>query len=59
MIPRRPPIGGRMFLLSVAFVVPMEICRQIREFVPSGTCHFWKGMAGKSAWAVREAPGVN
>ena len=32
---------------------------EVEELVPSGTCHFWKEMVGKSARTVQETPGVN
>ncbi|KAJ5117550.1 hypothetical protein N7448_011182 [Penicillium atrosanguineum] len=32
---------------------------EVDELVPAGTCHFWKGMVGKSAQAVQKASGVN
>ncbi|KAJ5936416.1 hypothetical protein N7454_005051 [Penicillium verhagenii] len=32
---------------------------KVEELVPSCTCHFWKGMVGKSARAVQATPGVN
>ncbi|KAJ5259354.1 hypothetical protein N7478_012335 [Penicillium angulare] len=32
---------------------------EVEELVPSGTCHIWKGMVGKSARAVQATPGVN
>lgn len=31
---------------------------EVEELVPSGTCHFWKGMVGKSARAVQASTGV-
>ncbi|KAJ5781723.1 uncharacterized protein N7518_010206 [Penicillium psychrosexuale] len=31
----------------------------IEELVPSGTCHFWKGMVGKPARAIQATAGVN
>lgn len=32
---------------------------EVEELVPSGSCHFWNGMVGKSARAVQATPGVN
>jgi hypothetical protein len=32
---------------------------EVEELVPSGTCHFWNEMVGKSARAVKAATAVN